>query len=156
MQSRHRLATSRSNLSVHLMPPSRREKCNEHCGCFCSFLCSFLCDTYEGEDTESTDGGVGLGDGDGLLELLKSGVPVELLGKNRLRRERDDLCEQSASVWMPILTATAECKKEKRTSLSICYPQNVEFGRTRARNPGESIISRECGRGQHVRRERRW
>lgn len=37
-----------------------------------------LIKTYEGEDTESTEGGVSLGDGDGLLELLKSGVPGEL------------------------------------------------------------------------------
>lgn len=34
--------------------------------------------TYESEDTESTNGGVGLRDGNGLLKLLESGVPGEL------------------------------------------------------------------------------
>lgn len=34
--------------------------------------------TYESEDTESTKSGVGLGDRNGLLKLLESGVPGEL------------------------------------------------------------------------------
>lgn len=36
-------------------------------------------DTYKSEDTESTNGSVGLGDGDGLLKLLQSGVPGKLM-----------------------------------------------------------------------------
>lgn len=34
--------------------------------------------TYKSKDTETTESGVSLGDRNGLLKLLESGVPVEL------------------------------------------------------------------------------
>ena len=77
-------------------------------------------DTYKSEDTESTESGVSLGDGNGLLKLLESGVPVQLWVESSRTGSSQ---EWFVSMLCASFSTAAVQRRRELTSLSICHLQ---------------------------------